>query len=361
MILKRIRIGRHVTISSRTVVSGGSVLEDGVFLEPFSMVPEDAQPIPKGETWGGSPAVPIDRNMISEDHLTSRLGRQRLPIPVLPRPAWSGEDEEDPRPSDAPRLLPCTQFTETTPVVAALPADGVGGAAADFDPSTSVAPVVFRCWMTFWQLAIMVFGTLLAMVVYMPSLWLLVEAMDNIAPGSVPSGSICQATLYCAVGLCAAVPTIDTINLRMVQSADRRCVTERELDSAFFETTAELEILISEQKCKPVQAAASNSSSNSSFSASEACVFPFEIWGTEYTSCTVAPTPDGSEQLPTVAWCITDASSLAFSSVRIPINSFLSLSLSQTDCNSVHSVYTCTVSNKLTDWPVCTMAVCRPV
>ena len=54
MILKKIEVGRFVTVSSRSVISGGAVLMDGCFVEPFTLVPEDAAAIPKNQTWGES-------------------------------------------------------------------------------------------------------------------------------------------------------------------------------------------------------------------------------------------------------------------------------------------------------------------
>lgn len=61
LILRKITIGKNVTLDQRTVVCGGAIVGDGAYIKPFSMVPENTN-IPPGEMWQGSPAVPCKKD-----------------------------------------------------------------------------------------------------------------------------------------------------------------------------------------------------------------------------------------------------------------------------------------------------------
>ena len=158
------------------------------------------------------------------------------------------------------------------------------------DASTSVPAIIFPFWLTLCQLLIMALGAVFAILSYLPLLVLLLQQI--VKPASLPPGSPCQATIYCQGDqLCDFVPTVDVAGLRFAPATTRQCISERYLDSQFFEASAHLEILQSQASCKPVNTTMS-------------CTFPFEWQGTEYTTCTKAPTPDGTIS-PAVAWCKT--------------------------------------------------------
>ena len=56
LIMKKIKIGNNVTIDSRSIVLGGTIIEDNATIGSFSLIPEDSL-ISANETWSGSPAV----------------------------------------------------------------------------------------------------------------------------------------------------------------------------------------------------------------------------------------------------------------------------------------------------------------
>ena len=125
--------------TARSIVSGGAVLGDQVFLEPFTLVPEDFT-VPAGEHWGGSPAIKLSQ--------------------------WS-EDAHTP----APTPLSPNDVANST-VVDIGPhrlSDVVPAGVVYVSPSATQRPL-FPCWITCWQIVITLLGTLLSIAIYLPSL-----------------------------------------------------------------------------------------------------------------------------------------------------------------------------------------------
>ena len=134
--------------TARSIVSGGAVLGDQVFLEPFTLVPEDFT-VPAGEHWGGSPAIKLSQ--------------------------WS-EDAHTP----APTPLSPNDVANST-VVDIGPhrlSDVVPAGVVYVSPSATQRPL-FPCWITCWQIGITLLGTLLSIAIYLPSLAMVRWKLNN--------------------------------------------------------------------------------------------------------------------------------------------------------------------------------------
>ena len=259
LILKQIVVGNSVTVSARSIVSGGAVLGDQVFLEPFTLVPEDFT-VPAGEHWGGSPAVKL--------------------------PQWS-DDAHTPAPtlsSNAAHAADSTVVDVSTRRSShVVPAEGVVYA--------STRRSLFPCWITCWQIVVTLLGTLLSIAIYLPALAMVVGILMETTPNSIQEYGECRATFYCARNMvCVPLPSIDDQGSLKVNNQDRFCISENNLDALFVNVTAALEINEATATCRPIDT-------------SQTCAFPFEHEGGVYTSCTLDPSPDVTFE--TTAWCKT--------------------------------------------------------
>jgi len=259
LILKKINVGNNVTVSARSIVSGGAVLGDQVFLEPFTLVPEDFT-VPAGEHWGGSPAIKLSQ--------------------------WS-EDAHTP----APTPLSPNDVANST-VVDIGPhrlSDVVPAGVVYVSPSATQRPL-FPCWITCWQIVITLLGTLLSIAIYLPSLAMVVGILLETTPNSIQEYGQCRATFYCARRMvCVPLPSIGEQGALKV-SQDRFCISEINLEVLFSNVTAALEINEAISTCRPVGNL-------------QTCAFPFEHEGGVYTSCTLDPSPNMT--IETTAWCKT--------------------------------------------------------
>jgi acetyltransferase-like isoleucine patch superfamily enzyme len=289
LILKQIVVGNSVTVSARSIVSGGAVLGDQVFLEPFTLVPEDFT-VPAGEHWGGSPAVKLTHWSEDAHTLAPVISDMAEVAEIAEEVVAAAEKENEPpqveiktderRPVDS---VDSSVVNVGTPRRSHVVPEGAVYA------STSRRSL-FPCGTTCWQIIITLFGTLLSIAIYLPSLAMVVGIILETTPNSIQEYKECRATFYCARDMvCVPLPSIDDEGALQV-SQNRFCIQQNNLEVLFYNTTAVLEINDAILKCRPVDTR-------------QTCDFPFEHEGGIYTSCTLDPTPNMT--LETTSWCKT--------------------------------------------------------
>ena len=305
LILKQIKIGNSVTVSARSIVSGGAVLSDQVFLEPFTLVSEDLT-VPAGEHWGGSPAFKLARwsedahtpaptitpapTFISEvaevAEVAEELAEGEAAAEKQNEPLQGGESKtNEHRPVDS-SVVDSSVVNVGTPRRSHVVPEGAVYAATSITRRSHLFP----CWITGWQILITLFGTLLSIAIYLPSLAMITSVIVDTTPNSIQEYDKCRATFYCARGMvCAPLPSVDDQGGLQV-SQERFCVEENNLEVLFSNVTAVLEINEAMDTCRPVEA-------------TKQCDFPFEHQGGMYTSCTLDPSPNMT--IETTAWCKT--------------------------------------------------------
>ena len=118
-------------------------------------------------------------------------------------------------------------------------------------------PHMFPCWISVLQVLIIVLSTVISIVIYLPSLIILVNVLMTTMPDSVPAFGPCRATVYCQNDLiCTSLPSVVTQNNGRLgyRSSAKSCIGEQALEALAANVTARMEIDQASHTCQPVNA-----------------------------------------------------------------------------------------------------------
>ena len=256
-----------------------------------ALVPEDVA-IPAGEHWGGSPAIRVVSGWSQDAHepkpteeagggeVTAELDQMEQMEQMEHKEEGEAEVEAEGDAeveaegvgmvhtarntarsnitgSNSATVVPITTPSPPSPTTTQVRSASTSGPPNPPLYRQRQRPHMFPCWISVLQVLIIVLSTVISIVIYLPSLIILVNVLMTTMPDSVPAFGPCRATVYCQNDLiCTSLPSVVTQNNGRLgyRSSAKSCIGEQALEALAANVTARMEIDQASHTCQPVNA-----------------------------------------------------------------------------------------------------------